>query len=163
MFDGWRVLIDEPPDAIDDQWCRVHVEELAALEAGWVDVATGDRLVHGDVRSDNVLITAAGDVVFVDWTSSCVGAAWFDLVCMLPSIELEGGGPPESVLDLAGLGGVTAAELLPVVVALAGYFTDRGRLPDPPGLPTLREFQRAQGRVAVAWLQRLWSRAHRGV
>jgi hypothetical protein len=155
LFDGWRTLTADP-DAISDAWCRAHLAELAALEAGWVDAAAGDRLVHGDVRSDNVMITAARDVVFVDWTSSCVGAPWFDLVCMLPSIELEDGGTPESVLALAGLDDADPAVLLPVVVAIAGYFTERGRLPDPPGLPTLRDFQRAQGRVTSDWLQRLW-------
>jgi hypothetical protein len=40
-----------------------------------------------------------------------------------------------------------------VVVADAGYFLDRARLPDPPGLPTVRRFQRAQGDVCVRWLQ----------
>jgi hypothetical protein len=39
---------------------------------------------------------------------------------------------------------------------MAGYFAERGRLPDPPGLPTLRPFQRAQGEVATAWMRRLW-------
>lgn len=158
VFDGWRMLLDAPADEVADPWCRAHIDELAELEAAWVDAAAGAGLVHGDVRSDNVLITSAGSVVFVDWTSSCLGAPWFDLVCMLPSIELEGGGPPEVVLDLADLGGLTTEALLPIVVAIAGYFTERGRLPDPPGLPTLREFQRAQGRVTVAWLQRLWGR-----
>ena len=104
---GWRVLADESPGVVNDEWCRAHVDHARGLRVRLGEAAAGDGLVHGDVRSDNVLITATGDVVFVDWTSSCVGAPWFDLVCMLPSIELEGGGPPESVLELAGLGGVT--------------------------------------------------------
>jgi hypothetical protein len=41
---------------------------------------------------------------------------------------------------------------------MAGYFAERGRLPDPPGLPTVRPFQRAQGDVTNAWLRRLWER-----
>ena len=49
--------------------------------------------------------------------------------------------------------------LVPLVVAIAGYFVERGRLPDPPGLPTVRAFQRAQGAVTNAWLRRLWERA----
>ena len=49
----------------------------------------------------------------------------------------------------------TDAQLIAVVAACAGYFVDRGRLADPPGLPTLREFQRVQGEIAVAWLARL--------
>lgn len=113
LFDGWRVLTGEAPDAVDDPWCRARLVELAEVEARWEDAAAGDQLVHGDLRSDNILITGAGEVVFVDWSSSCVGAAWFDLVCMLPSIELEGGGAPESVLELAGFSDVDPSTLLP--------------------------------------------------
>ena len=77
---------------------------------------------------------------------------------MLPSIELEGGGVPESVLARVGLDDLDRTQVVPVVAALAGYFTERGRLPDPPGLPTVRQFQRAQGEVTNAWLRRLWDR-----
>lgn len=159
MFHGWRALAANGPTSVADPWCRDHLDELAAIEPGWEAAVRGDHLVHGDMRSDNILLTRAGDVVFVDWTSSCIGAPWFDLVCMLPSIELEGGGSPESVLELAAFDGADASALLPVVVALAGYFVEGGRRPDPPGLPTLRAFQRAQGRVTVDWVRRLWADA----
>lgn len=156
---GWRTLAAADGDAVVDPWFRRHLDRLASLEAGWEVAAAGTELVHGDVRSDNVLLTRAGDVVFVDWSSACVGQGWFDLVAMLPSIELEGGGSPEEVLALAGRSGLDRATLVPVVAALAGYFAQRGRLPDPPGLPTLRSLQRAQGRVITAWLRGLldWS------
>jgi hypothetical protein len=32
-------------------------------------------------------------------------------------------------------------------------WTFAGRQPDPPGLPTLRRFQQAQGDVALDWLR----------
>jgi hypothetical protein len=156
MFTGWRTLVAEP-DAVIDGWCRDRLDELAALEARWEHATVGDRLIHGDVRSDNVLLTDDGRVMFVDWTSTCVGAGWFDVVAMLPAIALEGGGDPESVLAAIGLD-LDAEALLPLVAAFTGYFADRGRLPDLPGLPTLRPFQRAQGEVTVAWLRRLWER-----
>jgi hypothetical protein len=41
-----------------------------------------------------------------------------------------------------------------VLAALAGFFVHRSTLPPPPGLPTLREFQRAQGAESLAWLRR---------
>lgn len=157
MFTGWRTLLAEP-DEVHDGWCRERLDELAAAEARWEQATVGDRLIHGDVRSDNVLLTDDGRVVFVDWTSTCVGVGWFDVVAMLPAIALEGGGDPESVLAKIGLD-VDADALLPLVAAFTGYFAERGRLPDPPGLPTLRPFQRAQGEVAKAWLRRLWDRA----
>ncbi len=155
MFTGWRTLVAEGPTAVADRWCRDHLDDLAAAEARWEQVTVGDGLIHGDVRSDNVLLTDER-VVFVDWTATCTGAPWFEVVAMLPSVELEQGGAPESVLARAGLDDLGPESLVPVVAALAGYFAERTRLPDPPGLPTLRPFQRAQGEVALAWLRRLW-------
>jgi hypothetical protein len=40
-----------------------------------------------------------------------------------------------------------------VLVGLLGYFLHAARLPAPPGLPTLRAFQRAQGVAVLAWLR----------
>ena len=156
MFTGWRVLANEAGDAPIDDWCRARLDDLAQLEARWEDATRGAGLIHGDVRSDNVLLTD-DRVVFVDWTSTCTGAPWFEVVVMLPSIELEGGGEPDDVLARVGLD-IPHEQLIALVVAMAGYFAERGRLPDPPGLPTLRPFQRAQGAVANAWLRRLWDR-----
>jgi Phosphotransferase enzyme family len=157
MFTGWRTLAAEARDAPMDEWFRARIDVLAQVEAGWEDATRGHGLIHGDVRSDNVLLTD-DRVVFVDWTATCTGAPWFEVVAMLPSIELEGGGEPEAVLARLGLD-VPRENLLPLVVAIAGYFAERGRLPDPPGLPTVRAFQRAQGAVTNAWLRRLWDRA----
>jgi Ser/Thr protein kinase RdoA (MazF antagonist) len=93
MFTGWRILSAEARDAPMDDWCRAHLDELAGVEARWEDATRGDGLIHGDVRSDNVLLTD-DRVVFVDWTSTCAGAPWFEVVAMLPSVELESGGAP---------------------------------------------------------------------
>jgi serine/threonine protein kinase len=84
MLSGWRILAAAGPAAVNEPWCRDHLEELAALEAQWEDAAAGDHLVHGDVRSDNVLFSNDGRVVFVDWSTSCIGAPWFDLVASAP-------------------------------------------------------------------------------
>ncbi|MCT9932010.1 aminoglycoside phosphotransferase family protein [Planotetraspora sp. A-T 1434] len=40
-----------------------------------------------------------------------------------------------------------------VLAAMAGYFVRQARQPAPPGLPTLRAFQGAQGRTALPWLR----------
>ncbi|MEV1168044.1 aminoglycoside phosphotransferase family protein [Nonomuraea sp. NPDC049784] len=145
-FHGWRNLLEEGADGLDP-WVARHLEELAELESGWTAEAAGDTLVHGDLRADNILL--AGDHVYlVDWPWACVGAPWVDLVCMLPSIGMQGGPMPHELFtdpDPA----VTA-----MVAALTGYFVEHARLPDPPGLPTVRAFQRAQGVVALDWLKR---------
>ena len=155
---GWQQLAatasaaDGDVDGLDP-WARAALDDLAGLETGWAAATEGTTLAHGDVRADNILL-APDRVVFVDWPWACVAQPWFDLVTMLPSVALNGGPPPESVIAThpvtrdADPGGVTA-----VVAALAGMFTYLGRQPDPPGLPTVRAFQRAQGETALAWLK----------
>jgi hypothetical protein len=95
-------------------------------------------------------------VVFVDWPHACVGAPVFDLVAWAPSVELEGGPPPEDLLALSGAGSAVERDAIaPLVAAFAGFLVRHSLQPPPPGLPTLRPFQAAQGSVAVAWLRRL--------
>jgi aminoglycoside phosphotransferase (APT) family kinase protein len=136
-----------------DPWARTRMRDLASLETDWAAAVEGSTLAHGDLRADNILL-AQDRVVFVDWPWACIAQPWFDLVTMLPSVALNGGPPPESVLAAhpvargADRDGVTA-----VVAALAGMWTYLGRQPDPPGLPTVRAFQRAHGEVALGWLK----------
>ena len=106
------------------------------------------------MRADNILL--AGDrVVFVDWPHASVGAPWLDLLAFLPSVAMQGGPHPWEVFDTHPLGRDAPPDrVLPVLAAVAGYFAERAALPAPPGLPTLREFQRAQGVEALAWLKR---------
>jgi len=152
MLTGWRILAGEEQLDGLDPWALRHLDRLAGLESGWEGAVTGDELVHGDVRSDNVLV-GRGGVTFVDWSSACVGRTFFDVVSMLPSVALEGGGEPEEVLERHGAGRVEPDALTSIVIADAGYFLERARLPDPPGLPTVRAFQRAQGDVSLRWLR----------
>ena len=46
-----------------------------------------------------------------------------------------------------------------VVAALAGYFAERGRLPDPPGpADAARRSSGRRAKSTIAWLRRLWDR-----
>jgi Phosphotransferase enzyme family len=136
-----------------DPWARRHLDALAELEAGWPSAVAGPTLAHGDVRADNILLTP-GRVVFVDWPYACLAAPWFDLVGMLPSVTLAGGPPPEEILAAHPLAAAAdPAAVTAVVAALAGYFTRQARRPAPAGIPAVRAFQAAQGRVALDWLR----------
>ncbi|KPI16652.1 aminoglycoside phosphotransferase family protein [Streptomyces mirabilis] len=156
-FQGWRQLIDsgDTGGAGLDPWTAAHLHELAELSAPWAEFATGDTLAHGDLRADNVLLTKDGGVVFVDWPHAVRAAPWFDLLLMLPCVRAQGGPDPEEVFTTHPLGrdadpeGVTAT-----LAALAGYFVRQSRQPPPPGLPTLRAFQHAQGAAALGWLRK---------
>lgn len=153
VLTGWRNLAASGSlDGVLDDWCARHLDRLASLEPAWVDAVGGADLVHGDVRSDNVLIDG-GRVTFVDWPAACLGQGLFDVVSMLPSVALEGGGEPEEVLSARGGHRFDPEAVTALVIADAGYFLDRARQPDPPGLPTVRSFQRAQGEVCIRWLK----------
>jgi aminoglycoside phosphotransferase (APT) family kinase protein len=153
LFHGWRTLASSGAAGIDP-WAAERLDELAALEARWAQGAAGSTLLHCDLRADNILL-APDRVVFVDWPHACVGAAWIDLLAFVPSVAMQGGPHPWEIFDEHPLGRVAPAEqVVPVVAALAGFFVDRSIQTPPPGLPTLREFQRAQGVEALAWLRR---------
>jgi hypothetical protein len=149
---GWRQLAAAGGGDLD-AWSGRNLDALAGLESGWETAASGTTLLHNDVRADNMLITAGG-VVFVDWPAACVGAPMFDVVAFAPSVALEGGPEPEWLL--ARSRSTAAADpdaVTAVVAAVAGYFTWQALLPPPPGLPTVRAFQAAQGAHARAWLR----------
>ena len=159
-FSGWRTLARTPGDDRLDPWSRARLDELAALEATWAAHAAGGTLLHADIRADNLLLTdegVAGDrVMVVDWPHACRGAAFVDLVAFAPSVAMQGGPVPAGLLARSRAGrNVSRESLAAVVCALAGYFTEQSLQPPPPGLPTVRQFQAAQGEVTRRWLATL--------
>jgi len=155
MFGGWAALaaMEMPPAGLD-AWARAHLDGLAELESSWPAACEGPTLVHGDVRADNVLLSADG-VVFVDWPHAAVGTAIFDVVAWAPSVVLEDGPPPEDLLAAYVTPRTVDPDVVTVLlVAVSGFFLERSLRPPPPGLPTIRSFQAAQGEVALAWLRR---------
>ncbi len=154
LFGHWQHLVDQPLSGLD-AWSSRHLERLARLEVGAEDAIRGDRLVHGDLRSDNVVLARRGPQhdVIVDWPGASVGAPWIDLVGLLPALELDGGPTPEAVFAHHPIGRAADPDSVTVfVAAIAGYLTRMSLLPPPPGLPTVRHFQAAQGRVARRWI-----------
>jgi Ser/Thr protein kinase RdoA (MazF antagonist) len=154
-FTGWQILASKAPDDRLDPWARVRLSELAALESTWAAHAEGDTLLHADIRADNLLLSD-GRVMVVDWPHACRGAAFADLVLFAPSVTMQGGPEPAELLARSPAGRDASPEAVTAVVcALAGYFTQRSLEPPPPGLPTVRRFQAAQGEIARRWLATL--------
>lgn len=151
---GWRRLHDDPPEIRDklDDWSRRHLDTLTRLEANAPEAVVGNTLLHFDIRADNLLLSE-DRVWLVDWPLACVGAAWVDIVFFAPSVAMQGGLPPNYLIKMhpafktADPDAVTAA-----IAAIAGFFTRQALHPPPPGLPTLRAFQDAQGKIARGWL-----------
>jgi aminoglycoside phosphotransferase (APT) family kinase protein len=148
---GWKQLQEGSIEGLDD-WSVRHIDALATLESAAVAAVEGNSLLHFDIRADNLLLTPSR-VFVVDWPHACTGAPWVDLVAFAPSVAMQDGPDPEKLLGQhsaaknADPNRITAA-----LAAIAGYFTLNARLPPPPGIPTLRAFQAAQGLEARRWL-----------
>ncbi len=150
-INGWRIALERNEDRLDP-WALRNLLRLVELEAEAPAAAEGDTLLQFDMRADNILISG-GRVFFVDWPAARTGAWWVDLVLMAPSVAMQGGPAPQEFLQRIGVDDVSPQALDAVICSLTGYFAVRSLEPAPPGIPTVRAFQAAQGRHAVAWLR----------
>ena len=93
-------------------------------------------------------------MLVVDWPYASSGAPWVDLVGMLPSVGLEGGGDPEEIWSAHPVSRTGHPDAVDAMLSgLTGYFVHGSLQPPPPGIPHVRAYQRAQGEVALAWLR----------
>jgi aminoglycoside phosphotransferase (APT) family kinase protein len=143
---AWRRLADDPATDLNP-WAAAHLGPLGAAADRGLAALVGNTLNHCDVRADNMLLRPDGSVVFVDWPWACIGPAWLDTVLLAVNVIVHGG---DGDRVLAGVDPAVATDL---AAGLCGYFLDVGRRPAPPGLPTVRAFQRAQGEALIPWLR----------
>lgn len=150
---AWAKVIDDRMVEGLPGWPRRHLDRLVELERDWLAATAGGHLLHRDLRLDNVVIGPDGRAIAVDWAHASLGAAWVDLVGLLPSLELDGGPRPEDVFSDHPVGRAADPDRVDVyLAAIAGYFMRSSLLPPPPGVAGLREFQRAQGDITCRWL-----------
>ena len=150
-INGWGDAVNRGETRLDP-WCLKHLEQLVALEAKAPAAVAGETLLHFDTRADNLLI--AGDRVHVvDWPWARTGAAWVDWLAMAPSVTMQGGPEPAAFMSRFDLRDVPNMAIDAALCSLAGYFVVHALDPPPPGIPTVRAFQAAQGVVAIRWLR----------
>jgi hypothetical protein len=151
MFGAYRLLAEDP--AVLTGFERAHLDTLLAAES-LLGALAGDTLVHMDLRGDNVLLGGAGQVWLVDWPWTVRGARWIDSATLAMEVAVHGLDAESYVDSDPILSTVDPTELTAFVVALAGMFARNHRLPDPPGLPTLRAYQKACHAGVLSWLRR---------
>lgn len=116
--------------------------ELAALaRCAGADLG-GDRVVHGDLRPDNLVVDRSGRASMVDWNWVSRGPAWVDFVGLWPLMAHHG-------LDVRHwlgsplLEGVAAEAVDAFLAAVTGLMVASSRDDDStPGLALLRTHQR---------------------
>ncbi|HEY0117423.1 MAG TPA: phosphotransferase, partial [Cellulomonas sp.] len=162
-FTGWCRLRNAPAAVQAElaetggplaEWALGHLPDLVRWEQGALDGFDGDGIVHGDLRSDNVMIDADGKVWLIDWLHASVGASWLDLAFLLPSVAAQGGGDPAAIFA-EHAPEVSRDDLRAGLAGLTGSLVWGSLQPAPPGVPNLRPFQSAHGESALHWLRDL--------
>ncbi|WP_327097045.1 phosphotransferase [Nocardia vinacea] len=149
---GWRQFAEHGPPADLDRWSLGNLDRLAELEATWPDLAAGDTLLHTDLRPDNMLYQKDRGVVVVDWAWPCSGAAWVDLVSLMPSLLADGIDPDPILATHPTTVDTDPAAITAFVCAMSGYWARNSRLPAQPRSPNLRVHQAEKARISREWL-----------
>lgn len=131
----------------------LHAEPLLAqLLASAPTIPGPAALLHFDTRSDNLRLQR-GQLRLFDWPAIEVGPIEIDVLALAQSITVEGGPEPEQCV--AWYGGALRPDVVDIALAwLTGFFMMRAWLPEIPGLPRLRRFQRQQLAVLLQWSAR---------
>jgi hypothetical protein len=137
--------------ALRQEW-SARVDELAALEAEWVVLCSGDTATHFDLRDDNVLITADGDVLVCDWNWLTRGAAWIDLAGLLVSAHGDGYDADALWRSHPLASGVPDRALDSFLVALSGLFVEYAAHEQDERSPWLRAHQAWWRDATLSWL-----------
>lgn len=136
------------------EWLDVALPLLRQTSEHLVRLHAPHSLVHFDTRSDNTRLQ--GDQLrMFDWNFASVGPHEFDAAAFAQATEAEDGPPAERILDwYADVMPLRDAHLDASISGIAGYFADRAWRPPIPGVPRVRDFQRRQLKVTLAWAAR---------
>jgi hypothetical protein len=147
LRDSWREVAANPQPFLflglcSDAWLAdalpALIESQEAVDFG------GEALLHLDVRSDNMCF-AGSRTLLIDWNGARGGNPLFDVAFWLPSLQFEGGPPPDAVAPQAGK----------LAALVAGFFAARAGLPNIPDAPFVRRVQREQLSTALPWAARV--------
>ena len=155
-FGAWsRMLATGLPDVIPER-VRVRATELAEAEQDATSGLDGEHVVHLDCRADNLLVDHQGTVWIIDWPWAAVGAHWIDALTYLLDalVRRENINADHHLATHPIFAGTVPSTIDTVLAALAGTFFENAAKPSPPGMPTIRDFQRREGIAAADWFLR---------
>ncbi|MBA2773027.1 MAG: hypothetical protein H0U36_03145, partial [Nocardioidaceae bacterium] len=112
----------------------------------------GTGVVHMDLRDDNVLISDAGQVWFVDWNWPVVGPPWVDPVCILLSARGDGLDVESLIAEHPVFRGVPPRAVDCLLAVLWSFWGAAQHESVPAGSPHLRDHQRWYCDVTGGWL-----------
>ncbi|WP_420640594.1 phosphotransferase [Candidatus Leptofilum sp.] len=146
IWNGWQQVAENPAPFLSlglatEDWLEQVLPGFLAID--YKVVANGRSLLHLDLRSDNICFSQER-AILVDWNLVCVGNSSVDLGFWLPSLEAEGGPPPETLLPNAG----------EIAGLVSGFFAARAGLPNIPDAPRVRYIQLVQLKTALSWAVR---------
>jgi hypothetical protein len=136
------------------RWEHVLADDLAV--PSWVDpsayaelartglraLAEGKALAHYDLRADNIILTD-DRVVFIDWAHPGLSPRWTDTVIlhadMRSSVRLPALPDDEAITGF--------------IAAIAGGLWWGAAQEAPPGLPTIRAWQREHALIHLDWVR----------
>jgi len=149
--------VDVPflPRVTRERW--VH---LQALVASAPSLLAGSRIVHNDLRPDNIIIERRSGRAYVcDWNFLARGPSWSDWVGLLPYVR-HAALDADTWLRSSRLSATADPAAVDAWLAvLAAYMTVRGLSPEIPSSPFLRAHARFTPGIMIDWLfeRRKWA------
>lgn len=138
-----------------DPWLRRYLGRMASQDIDMAALVRGDALLHGDIRSDNILLTPDGRAILVDWAWTCNGAPWLDLACFAIAVNAEGGSDAEALIRHHPLTrDVPPSSIDALLLAVGLNFRRASRSSEPELVPGARAWQRGFADATLGWLRR---------
>jgi len=144
----WRLQRIRDRDG-DSDWLHT-VERLCADGR---ELLCGSSVVHMDLRDDNVLIGADGQVWFVDWNWPVLGAPWIDVICLLLSARGDGVDVEPLIAHHPLTRDVSARAIDCLLATLWSFWGIARHDAVPIGSPHIRDHQSWYADVTRDWLE----------
>lgn len=154
LLGAWLDEAAEPSLHLEP-WLRRYMDRLAAEGVDMAELVRGDALLHGDIRSDNILITPDGHAVVIDWAWTSNGAPWLDVALFAIGVNAEGGADAEVLVRHHPLTRHVAPSSLDAILLAVGInFSRVSRSSNPELVPGARAWQRGVAEATLSWLRR---------